>query len=66
MGKNTGNGTRQGAVRDRVQYETKSGYVKTNTRTGEVVGVKSTPGPYKGVAQYEDGRLGNPAAGLRN
>ncbi len=53
MGKNTGEGTRQGAVKDREQYQdTKSGkFVKVDKTTGEVVSTKVSKGPYKGISK---------------
>ena len=48
MGKNTGNKTRKGCVKNRTQVETPSGvYMKRDTKTGRFVSGKKTP--YKGV-----------------
>ena len=51
MGGNSGNGYRNGPVKDRKQvYNPKSGqYVKINTETGQFMSSKSTP--YKGVRE---------------
>jgi hypothetical protein len=57
MGKNTGEGFRRGAVRDRTQFERPDGlYQKRDESTGEFLEVKQTPGPFKGVAKEPDGR----------
>ena len=53
MATNTDKGFRQGAVKERVQVQnpvTKS-WVKIDTKSGRIVDVKRTPGPYKGVKQ---------------
>ena len=52
MGGNTGNGHRNGQVKDRKQvYNTKTKhYVKINTKTGKIIASKETP--YKGVRKY--------------
>ena len=51
MGKNTGDGHRQGQMKDRKQfYNPKTGqYVKMNTETGKIMSCKDTP--YKGVRE---------------
>ena len=53
MGGNTGNGHRQGQVKDRKQvYNPKTGqYVKLNTQTGKIMSSKVTP--YKGVRTHK-------------
>lgn len=53
MSRNTGTGTRVGAVRSRVQVKNPvtGRYVKINTDTGRIVDHKKTPGPYKGVRE---------------
>jgi hypothetical protein len=57
MGKNTGEGFRQGAVRGRTQFERPDGlYQKRNETTGEFMEVKQTGVPFKGVAKEPDGR----------
>lgn len=58
MAKNTGDNTRKGAVKNRVQScDAGTGlYVKSNATTGEVLGTKTTGGKYKGVAQSVDRR----------
>ena len=49
MGGNTGDGYRNGQVKDRKQvFNSRTGqYVKINTQTGRIMGSKETP--YKGV-----------------
>lgn len=49
MAKNTGNGCREGAVRDRSQVETPVGWVKRDSETGRFLDVKSDGEPFKGV-----------------
>ena len=51
MGGNTGNGHRNGQVKDRKQvFNQKTGqYVKINTETGRIMASKDTP--YKGVIE---------------
>lgn len=57
MAKNTGTGSRKGAVNNRDQAVNSSGsYVKRNATTQEVLAVKKTPGKFKGVAMSVDGR----------
>jgi hypothetical protein len=46
---NTGNGYRKGAVRDRSQVETPSGWVKRDADSGRFLDVKSDGKPFKGV-----------------
>jgi hypothetical protein len=52
MGKNTGDGHRNGQMKDRKQfYNPKTGqYYKINTETGKIMSAKDTP--YKGVRQH--------------
>ena len=57
MAKNTGRGHRDGAVTARTQFQRPDGlYQKRNERTGHLMEVKQSPGPYKGVAREPDGR----------
>jgi hypothetical protein len=50
MAKNTGGGSRQGAVKGRSQTTTPSGHaVKRNSATGRFMDVKSDKAPFKGV-----------------
>ena len=50
MAKNTGKGSRQGAVTGRSQVETKSGtWVKRDTSSGRFLAAKSSGGSFKGV-----------------
>jgi hypothetical protein len=51
MGKNTGQSSRMGAVKERVQAKNPitNRYVKIDTTTGRIVDQKKTPGPYKGI-----------------
>lgn len=53
MGKNTGTGSRKGAVRDRVQAlnPVTKRYVKIDTDTGRIIAHKKSAGPYKGVRE---------------
>ena len=53
MASNTGKDYRQRAVKERVQIQnpvTKR-WVKIDTKSGQIVDVKKTPGPFKGVRQ---------------
>lgn len=56
MGRNTGNGSRVGAVKGRTQsYNAKTGkYVKRDTETGRFLSSKDTP--YKGVTSEESAK----------
>lgn len=57
MGKNTGQGFRQGAVRGRTQFQQPNGdWQKRNEGNGQFMERKSSPGPFKGVAKEPDGR----------
>ena len=57
MAKNTGIGHRRGAVTARTQFRRPDGmYEKRDERTGHMMEVKQTPGPFKGVAKEPDGR----------
>ena len=51
MGKNNGEGSRKGAVKNRTQtYNPKTKqYVKRDTNTGKIMSTKNTP--YKGVSK---------------
>lgn len=49
VAKNTGNGYREGAVRDRTQVETPVGWVKRDSETGRFLDVKADGEPFKGV-----------------
>lgn len=51
MAKNTGENTRKGAVKERVQAfnPVTQRYVKIDTNTGRIIDHKKTEGPYKGV-----------------
>lgn len=50
MAKNTGNGSRIGAVKGRSQTTTSSGRaVKRDTSTGQFTEQKKSPGAFKGV-----------------
>jgi hypothetical protein len=53
VAKNTGPGSRIGAVRERVQAlnPVTKRYVKIDTNTGRIVEQKKTAGPYKGVRE---------------
>ena len=51
VAKNTGEGSRKGAVKERVQAlnPVTKRYVKIDTSTGRIVDHKKTEGPYKGI-----------------
>jgi len=51
MATNTEKGWRQGAVKERIQVQnpvTKQ-WIKIDTKSGRIVDVKKSPGPYKGI-----------------
>lgn len=57
MGKNTGEGFRRGAVKERTQFERPDGlWQKRDETTGQLMEVKQTEGPFKGIAKEPDGR----------
>jgi hypothetical protein len=57
MAKNTGKDFRQGPVTARTQVKRPDGHFqKRDERTGQLMEVKQTPGPFKGVAKEPDGR----------
>jgi len=48
--KNKSDGRREGAVKDRSQFTTPSGHAaKRDTKTGQIMDVKSDKKPFKGV-----------------
>ena len=50
MAKNTGDGWRKGAVKERSQTQAPNGnYVKRDTKTGQFTEQKTSGGPFKGV-----------------
>ncbi|MBT2763382.1 hypothetical protein [Paenibacillus sp. ISL-20] len=50
MAKNTGNGYRKGAVKDRTQFQSPNGnWAKRDTDTGRIMDQKSSGGRFKGV-----------------
>lgn len=49
MAKNTGSGSRRGAVTGRSQVRTPTGWVKRDTATGRFMDKKADPEPFKGV-----------------
>ena len=53
VAKNTGSGSRKGAVTERVQAlnPVTKRYVKIDTSTGRIVDHKKSAGPYKGVRE---------------
>jgi hypothetical protein len=53
VGKNTGKGSRNGAVKERVQAlnPVTKRYVKIDTETGRIIAHKKSAGPYKGVRE---------------
>ncbi len=57
MGKNTGEGYRQGAVKGRTQFQHENGsWQKRDEGNGQFMERKSSDGPFKGVAKEPDGR----------
>ncbi len=59
MGVNTGKGYRQGAVRERTQFQRPdSQWQKRDETGGRFMEVKQSSGPFKGVAKEPDGRDG--------
>lgn len=57
MATNTGKGFRRGAVTGRTQFERPDGlWQKRDERNGQLMEVKQTEGPFKGVAKEPDGR----------
>ncbi|MET4632536.1 hypothetical protein [Kaistia defluvii] len=57
MAKNTGDGFRRGAVNGRTQFQRPDGnWQKRDEGTGQLMAVKRSEGPYKGVAKEPDGR----------
>jgi hypothetical protein len=49
MAKNTGHGSRRGAVTGRSQVRTPSGWVKRDSGTGQFIDKKADAQPFKGV-----------------
>jgi len=49
MAKNTGQNFRRGAVTNRTQVQTPSGWVKRDSSTGQFMDRKADPQPFKGV-----------------
>ncbi len=49
MAKNTGNGSRRGAVTGRSQTKTSTGWVKRDSSTGRFLDRKADSAPFKGV-----------------
>lgn len=51
MAKNTGEGSRRGAIAKRVQIQNPitGTFIKLDTDTGRVLEQKKSPGPFKGV-----------------
>ena len=56
MATNTGSGSRRGTVKDRTQIKKPGTFVKRNMSDGELMDVKSSDKPFKGVAQERDKR----------
>lgn len=57
MATNTGKDFRRGAVTARTQFERPDGlWQKRDERTGHLMEVKQSEGPFKGVAKEPDGR----------
>ena len=55
VAKNTGEGARKGAVKERVQAlnPVTHRYVKIDTSTGRIIDQKKTAGPYKGIREVK-------------
>lgn len=53
MAKNTGDGSRKGAIKGRAQLlnPVTGRYVKIDTDTGRIIDEKMTEGPYKGIRE---------------
>lgn len=53
MAKNTDEGYRRGAVKDRIQAlnPVTKRYVKIDTNSGRIIDQKKTAGPYKGIRE---------------
>ena len=50
MARNTGNGYREGAIKDRTQNKAPNGNtIKRDVKTGKIIDQKTTPNDYKGV-----------------
>jgi hypothetical protein len=51
MATNTGQSSRKGAIKERVQAQNPvtGRYVKIDANTGRIIDHKKSPGPYKGV-----------------
>ncbi len=62
MARNTGKGSRQGAVQARTQvYNPATGnYVKSDTATGKFLEVKQDGKPFKGITKEQTGVKANP------
>lgn len=58
MAKNTGSGSRKGAVDNRTQFKNPvtGNWTKRDTETGKIIDVKSDDKPFKGVAKEKDDR----------
>lgn len=58
VAKNTGEGSRRGAVKGRVQAlnPLTKRYVKIDTESGRIIEHKRTDGPYKGVREVKPSR----------
>jgi hypothetical protein len=63
MARNTNNGTRIGAVKNRSQiYNPSTGnYIKRDTETGKFIDVKTDGKPFKGIRKEENIIKSNPA-----
>jgi hypothetical protein len=55
VAKNTGEGSRKGAVKSRVQAlnPVTKRYVKIDTESGRIIEHKKTAGPYKGIREVK-------------
>jgi hypothetical protein len=57
MAKNTGDGFRRGAVSGRTQVQRSDGHwQKRDEDSGQLMAVKQSAGPWKGVSKEPDGR----------
>jgi len=60
VAKNTDEGYRKGAVKDRVQTlnPVTKRYVKIDTNSGRIIDQKKTAGPYKGIREVSNAKKG--------
>lgn len=63
MARNTGTGSRKGAVsgRSQIYNPTTGNYIKRDTTTGQFLDVKSDGTPFKGIRKEKTGFKANPS-----